>query len=103
MLQLASQFEGFCRDLHSECRVLLDEVEHMATKSRSNKPSERSAFKVGDRVSVRPGLYDAVGTIVEDRGFIGAGGRRLWRVKVELDPPDVTYIELLEAEMKAVQ
>jgi hypothetical protein len=34
-------------------------------------------------------LYDAVGSIVEDRGFIGAGGRRLWTVKVELNPPNV--------------
>ncbi len=35
--------------------------------------------------------------------FIGAGGRRLWTVKVELDPPNVMYIDLPEAEMKAVQ
>jgi hypothetical protein len=75
----------------------------MATKPRSDKLSQRSVFKLGDRVRVRPGLYDAIGTIVEDRGFIGAGGRRLWTVKVELDPPNVIYIELPEVEMNAVE
>ncbi len=40
---------------------------------------------------------------MEDRGLIGACWRRLWTVKVELDPPNVIYIELPEAEMKAVQ
>jgi hypothetical protein len=40
---------------------------------------------------------------VEHRSFIGAGGRRRWTVKVELDPPNVIYIELPKAEMKALE
>jgi hypothetical protein len=75
----------------------------MATRSRKNKRSANSIFKVGSRVQVRIGLTDCPGIIVEDRGFIGAGGRRLWTVKVDFDPPNVTYIELPEVEMKAVE
>ena len=74
----------------------------MATTPRIDNTSHHSEFKIGDRVAVRPGFYNAIGTIVEDRGFIGAGGRRLWTIKVELDPPNVIYIELPESEMKAV-
>ena len=41
--------------------------------------------RVGDRVSVHIGTYDAVGVVVEDRGPIGVNGRRLLRVEVTMD------------------
>jgi hypothetical protein len=35
-------------------------------------------------VSVRIGISDAVGVVVEDRGLIGVNGRRLLRVEVAM-------------------
>jgi hypothetical protein len=40
------------------------------------------APRVGDRVSVHIGTYDAVGVVTEDRGPIGVNGRRLLRVEI---------------------
>jgi hypothetical protein len=40
---------------------------------------------VGMRVSVKVGLRRIVGTIVEDRGPIGSGGRRLFAVRAKYD------------------
>ena len=54
-------------------------------------------FKVGDRVRFKLGANRVVGTVVEDRGLIGVGGRQLVRVEVKLDP---TYLR--EFEIPAV-
>jgi hypothetical protein len=75
----------------------------MIQHTRNEKPSDSSSFKVGDRVKVRLGLQSSFGTIVEDRGFLSSGGRRLYRVRVEFDPPNVTFIELPEDEITAVR
>jgi hypothetical protein len=75
----------------------------VATKAGNEKPSRQPGFKVGDRVSVRIALRSVPGILVEDRGFIGYRGRRLWRVEVEFDPPNVTYIELPEEELTPLQ
>jgi hypothetical protein len=45
----------------------------------------------GDRVRFKLGAHRVVGTVVEDRGLIGVGGRQL--VRVEVDP---TYLRELE-------
>jgi hypothetical protein len=75
----------------------------MGAKAESNRPAGRPLFKIGDRVRLRLGLHDAQGTIVEDRGLLGAGGRRLYALKLELDPPNGTYTEMPEDELTAVQ
>jgi hypothetical protein len=41
----------------------------------------RNTLKVGQTVLVRTGGRQLLGIIVEDRGPIGIGGRRLWRVR----------------------
>ena len=43
--------------------------------------SRRSLLKVGQRVAVRVGAGTIRGVLIEDRGTIGVGGRRLWRVR----------------------
>jgi hypothetical protein len=53
----------------------------------------KTHFKVGDRVRFKLGAHRVVGRVVEDRGFIGVGGRQLVRVEVEVDP---TYLRELE-------
>ncbi len=72
----------------------------MGPRTQNQKPSNRSAFKVGDRVRVQLGLQTVLGTIIEDRGFLSSGGRRLYRVKVDFDPPNETFIELPEDELR---
>ncbi len=39
----------------------------------------------GDRVRLLWGVTPVEGIIVEDRGNLGVGGRRLYRVRVQLD------------------
>ncbi len=74
----------------------------MARKHQGQKLSGHPRFRIGDRVSLRLGPGTSFGTIVEDRGMLAAG-RRLFRVKVEFDPLNVTFIELPEDELTAAQ
>ena len=62
---------------------------------------ERSLFHVGDRVRFDLGRRKLTGTIIEDRGAIGAHGRRLYQVGVSIDPFEPMLIELPEDEMEA--
>ncbi len=56
-------------------------------------------LRVGDRVKLRFGRRDVTGTVIEDRGRIGVNGRRLLRVKVELEPS----LEPMELEVPATE
>jgi len=60
--------------------------------------SSARTLRVGDLVSFSYGTYEVSGQIVEDRGPIGVGGRRLLRVSVQLDPTMTpTVFEIPEA------
>ena len=61
----------------------------------------KSIYKVGDAVKFRFGVTDAYGHIIEDRGAIGVGGRRLWRVRYDWDDT-LREIELPEEELQAI-
>ena len=39
--------------------------------------------------------------MVEDRGPIGVGGRRLYSVEFEINPDEIRYIELPEEDLMA--
>ena len=54
-------------------------------------------FGEGDRVRLLWGVTPVDGIIVEDRGNLGLGGRRLYRVRVQLD--DIT--EPIETSLPA--
>src|SRR5262245_22417245 len=60
------------------------------------------SFQVGDRVRFQLGRRKVSGKIVEDRGPIGVGGRRLYIVHLFRDPdepaPFLMPAEELEAE-----
>lgn len=59
------------------------------------------ALRVGSRVSLRFGLRSVRGTIIEDRGPLGVGGRRLWRVRLEIsDVAEPIEIEVPESELR---
>lgn len=59
------------------------------------------AFQIGDRVQLTFGRTKTVGVVTEDRGSIGAHGRRIYQVAVSLDPADETTFELPEEELEA--
>ncbi len=61
-----------------------------------------SRFHVGDRVRVDLGRRKLTGVIVEDRGAIGAQGRRLFQVDIPMDPFEPMSVELPEDEMEAI-
>ena len=75
----------------------------MATKPRIEWLGQRSPSKVGDWVVVHPALREAISTIVEDRGFIGACWRRFWTVELVRDSPNAIYIKLPESDITVVQ
>jgi hypothetical protein len=54
-------------------------------------------FHEGDRVRLLWGVTPVEGIVIEDRGNLGVGGRRLYRVRVQLD--DIT--EPMETEEPA--
>lgn len=50
----------------------------MATRSQKKRP-----FGIGDKVRLSFGNRIVTGTVVEDRGRIGVGGRQLFRIVVK--------------------
>ena len=46
---------------------------------------EPGPYGEGDRVRLLWGVTPVEGIVIEDRGNLGAGGRRLYRVRVQLD------------------
>ena len=68
------------------------------------RPARRSrrAFQVGDQVRFKIGDRDVVGTVVEDRGLIGAGSRRILRVEVFVDIIYVVIYEVFDDELQTL-
>lgn len=71
------------------------------TIRKRKKRSTPSMFHVGDHVAFSLGNRKVRGIIVEDRGAIAAGGRRLFQVKVPLDPGEPTLFEMPLDEIEA--
>jgi hypothetical protein len=68
-----------------------------------NDKTTGRTFHVGDRVRLRFGPKFVTGTIVEDRGFIGVGGRRLWTIQAEFDQTNTLVMEVPEEELTAAK
>jgi hypothetical protein len=60
-------------------------------------------FRVGDRVRMLHGFRGVIAEIIEDRGRIGARGRRLYTVKFRLDEWNEETTELPEESLEAVK
>jgi hypothetical protein len=60
-------------------------------------------FRVGDHVRMLHGFRGKIAEIVEDRGPIGVGGRRLYGVKFRVDDWNEETTELPEESLEAVQ
>jgi hypothetical protein len=65
-------------------------------------PITPGKFRVGDRVRILHGFRGVIGEIVEDRGQIVAGERRLYGVKVRPDEWNEETIEIPEESLEAV-
>ena len=59
-------------------------------------------FRVGQPVRIKHGFRGMVGEVVEDRGPIGFRGRRLYAVKLRLDPWNESIVERPEESLEAV-
>jgi hypothetical protein len=71
----------------------------MATAKNSSAP--RPLFRVGDRVEFDWGPWDvAQGVIVEDRGLLGFGGRRIYRITFRFDPGEEMVTEMGEDKLR---
>lgn len=68
--------------------------------SRRKKSGSEQRFKVGDRVYFTVGMRRLRGIVVEDRGNIGAWGRRLYSIRTNLDRGEDSVIELPAEELK---
>jgi hypothetical protein len=60
-------------------------------------------FREGDRVRLLWGNTEVKATVVEDRGNLGGGGKRLYGVRFRVDDvSDPIYTELLPEELTLV-
>lgn len=71
------------------------------TIPRKSAPTRPPRLRVGGRVTFNLGGRRFAGVIVEDRGPIGAGGRRLYVVRAQIDPTGETVFELPADELYA--
>ena len=71
------------------------------SKTNRNGNVPRPLFKKGDMVTFPFGAGSAAGQIVEDRGCLGIGGRRLYGIRFEINPGDQRYVEVPEEELTA--
>jgi len=59
-------------------------------------------FRVGQRVHLKHRFRGMIGEIVEDRGPIGVHGRRLYAVRLQLDPWNEYTSEVPEESLEPV-
>jgi hypothetical protein len=59
-------------------------------------------FRVGQRVRLKHLFRGKIGEVVEYSGPIGAGGRRVYRVRIDLVPFDENPLILHEESLEAV-
>ncbi len=78
----------------------------MTTESLKLPVKTRPLFRVGDRVRIPFGVTTLDGIIDEDRGNIGVGGRRLYVIRVEVDPSEnaeeILYFTRAESDIVAL-
>lgn len=71
---------------------------------QKNRPPYRDEdlppkFKLGDRVVCELGMSTVEAVVVEDRGRLGVGGRRLYGIHYQFSPEETRYGELPEEDL----
>ncbi len=74
----------------------------MRARKQLSTDGNQPRFQRGDRVRFPFGSSVVIGVIIEDRGPIGVGGRRLYGIEFPLTPEELRYIELPEEEFSAI-
>lgn len=76
----------------------------MARKLPSAPRARRKRIKVGDHIVLHLGARDVYAEVVEDRGFIGHGGRQLLRIRKLGVPPEMSQpYEVPAVEVELVE
>jgi hypothetical protein len=70
-------------------------------KKKSAEKDKPPLYKIGELVTFVFGSGHLNGKIVEDRGCLGIGGRRLYGIRFEFDSGEQRYIEIPEEELTA--
>ena len=71
------------------------------TTPRQSRRAPTRRLRVGDRVRFTLGGQRIAGIIIEDRGPLAAGGRRLYVVRARIDPESDSVFELPADEVHA--
>jgi hypothetical protein len=76
----------------------------MATGNRNGRGrSAGRRIRVGDEVVYDSGLHRWRAIVIEDRGNLGVGGRRIWRIRTLSDSPGAEHeVETPEDELTLV-
>ena len=64
-----------------------------------SRKGQKKKIRVGDHVRFLLADREIDGVVVEDRGFIGARGRRLWAIEFKFLYTDPSIIELPEVDI----
>jgi hypothetical protein len=75
---------------------------HVHESLSGNSQPAPGKFRVGQAVRLKHGFRDMIGEVVEDRGPIAPGGRRLYGVRIDLAPWNENPLELTEDSLEAV-
>jgi hypothetical protein len=67
-----------------------------------NVSTEEHVFREGDHAMLRFGSSDIVVEVIEERGPIGVGGRRLVRIRMPITAADPVEFEIAEAELEPI-
>ena len=67
---------------------------------RTAQQKMKPVFQVGDRVLLSYDSRKVTGLVVEDRGLLGRGGRRLYHVEVPADPAEPMLLLMGEDELE---
>lgn len=67
--------------------------------AQTDRTQQHRRLRTGDAVLVRIGTRKVTGTVVEDRGALGVGGRRLYRVQVDMEEPLVFELPAQDLEL----
>ena len=80
-------------------------IQRASLRSRpgSNRRNNLARFKVGVPVSLQMGGQRVNGVVLEDRGPIGVGGRRLYRIEVSLLPQENVSFEMAEEDLQLAE
>lgn len=72
------------------------------TAKKSPDSQSRHPLNVGDKVRFQFGVRRITGEVIEDRGNLGVGGRRLLRIRFPITRSEDHEIELPEADVELV-